>query len=39
MKNIWKVILAVSIPIAVYAMVKKNKDKKEKDTIESDLFI
>jgi hypothetical protein len=39
MNNIWKVLLAVSIPVAVYAMVKKNKDKKEKETIDSNLFI
>jgi hypothetical protein len=42
MNNIWKVLLAVSIPVAVYAMVKKNKDNKdlkEKENIDSELFI
>jgi hypothetical protein len=39
MNNILKVLIAVSIPVAVYAMVKKTKEKKEKDTIDSNLFI
>jgi hypothetical protein len=39
MKNFWKVILAVSIPVAAWAIVKKSKNKKEKETIDTNLFI